>query len=149
MIELENGPLVRLTTSFYVGQHSKQRGIEFHGDTGSLFLSSWQNFDATVELAPFGGTYEPVIVPTPFRGTDWGRALAELSSAISEDRPHRATGAQAAHVVEILDAVQTSWTDGRSVPVTSTFNALSVPGRELDSDGEPEDIPLTDAVAAQ
>ena len=28
--------------------------------TGSLFLSSWQEFDATVELAPFGGHYEPV-----------------------------------------------------------------------------------------
>ncbi len=52
LIELEDGTVVRLTTSFYVGQQSKQRGIEFHGDTGSLFLSSWQDFDAAVELAP-------------------------------------------------------------------------------------------------
>ena len=47
---------MRLTTSFYVGQQSKQKGIEFHGDTGSLFMSSWQDFDAAVELAPFGGS---------------------------------------------------------------------------------------------
>ena len=46
MIELADGTLVRLTTSFYVGQQSKQKGIEFHGDTGSLFMSSWQDFDA-------------------------------------------------------------------------------------------------------
>src|SRR5688572_2058468 len=44
VIELEDGPIVRLTTSFYVTQASKQRGIEFHGDAGSLHLSSWQEF---------------------------------------------------------------------------------------------------------
>ena len=79
LIELADGTLVRLTTSFYVGQQSKQNGIEFHGDTGSLFMSSWQDFDAAVELAPFGGTYEPVPVPGAFHGVDWGRALGELA----------------------------------------------------------------------
>ena len=71
-----------------------------------MFISSWQDFDADVELAPFGGSYEPVPVPGAFHRVDWGRALGELSEAISEDRPHRATGAHAAHVVEILDAVR-------------------------------------------
>ena len=143
LIELEDGPFVRLTTSFYVGQHSKQKGIEFHGDTGSLFLSSWQDFDASVEVAPFGGTYEPVPVPTTaFRGTDWGRALDELSSAISEGRAHRATGAQAAHVVEILDAIEASWVDGRAVDVVSTFDALSVPGAAPDSGPDATGLPV-------
>lgn len=127
MIELEEGPSVRLTTSFYVGQQSKQRGIEFHGDTGSLFLSSWQNFDAAVELAPYGGLYEPVPLRSAFRGIDWGRALAELSAAISEGRPHRATGAHAAHIVEILDAIETSRVEERHVDVTSTFEAPPLP----------------------
>ena len=121
MVELENGTIVRLTTSFYVGQHSKQRGIELHGDTGSLFLSSWQEFDATVELAPFGGSYEAVPVANAFRGTDWGRALGELSDAIRHNRPHRATGAHAAHIVEILDAAVVSASEGRPVDVTSSF----------------------------
>jgi hypothetical protein len=31
-VELRNGTVVRLTTNFYVGHHSKQKGIEFHGD---------------------------------------------------------------------------------------------------------------------
>ena len=89
VIELEEGPIVRLTTSFYVMQHSKQRGIEFHGDDGSLFLSSWQEFDAPVELARNGQAYEPVPLVQAFRGTDWGRAVAELGQAIVEDRPQR------------------------------------------------------------
>jgi predicted dehydrogenase len=121
VVELENGTVVRLTASFYVGQHSKQGGIELHGDTGSLFLSSWQDFDATVELAPFGGQYEEVPVVNAFRGTDWGRALEELSDAITCGRPHRATGAHAAHIVEILDATVTSAAEGRPVDVTSSF----------------------------
>ena len=92
--------------------------------TGRCSISSWQDFDAAVELAPYGGTYEPVPVPGAFRGVDWGRALGELAAAISEERPHRATGAHAAHVVEILDAVETSIDerDARSSS-TSTFPA--------------------------
>ena len=121
-IELETGPLIRLTTSFYVGQHSKQRGIEFHGDAGSLFLESWQEFDARVEIAEFGGSYEPMPPLRPaFRGTDWGRALAELGDAVATGRPHRPAAGHAAHVVEILDAITTSMAESRTVPVTSTF----------------------------
>jgi predicted dehydrogenase len=121
VVELESGTVVRLTANFYVGHHSKQSGIELHGDTGSLFLSSWQEFDAAVELAPFGGSYEPVHVANPFRGTDWGRALGELSDAIVTGRPHRATGAHAAHIVEILDAIERSADEGRAIEVTSSF----------------------------
>ena len=122
VVELESGTVVRLTANFYVGRHSKQSGIELHGDTGSLFLSSWQEFDATVEHAPFGGSYETVPVENPFPGTDWGRALGELAEAIVTGRPHRATGAHAAHIVEVLDAIATSATEGRAVDVTSSFS---------------------------
>ena len=127
IVELEGGPIVRLTTSFYVMQHSRQRGIEFHGDDGSLFLSSWQEFDAPLELVLNGEAPKRVALPHAFRGTDWGRALDELSSAIEEERPHRATGAHAAHVVEILDAIVTSAEEGRPVEVLSSFERPPVP----------------------
>jgi predicted dehydrogenase len=121
VLELDSGTVVRLTANFYVGHHSKQSGIELHGDTGSIFLSSWQEFDATVELAPFEGSYEDVPVANAFRGTDWGRALDDLSAAIAADRPHRATGEHAAHIVEILDATARSVAEGRAVDITSSF----------------------------
>ena len=126
VVELANGTVVRLTANFYVGAHSKQSGIELHGDTGSLFLSSWQEFDAAVELAAWGGSYEPVPVAHAFRGTDWGRALGELSDAIASGRPHRATGAQGAHIVEILDAIGRSAAEGRAVEITSSFSPPSL-----------------------
>ncbi len=126
VVELESGTVVRLTANFYVGRHSKQSGIELHGDTGSIFLSSWQEFDAVVELARFGGAYEAIPVANAFPGTDWGRALGELSDAIASGRPHRATGAQGAHIVEILDAIERSAAEGRAVEITSSFSPPSL-----------------------
>jgi len=95
VLELESGTVVRLTANFYVSHVTKQRGIELHGDTGSIYLSDWQEF--------------------------WGRALDDLSGAIVSGRPHRATGAQAAHIVEVLDAIATSVAERRAVEITSSF----------------------------
>jgi predicted dehydrogenase len=129
-VELANGTVVRLTTNFYVGHHSKQRGLEFHGDVGSLYISSFQDFDAAVEYAPFGGSYEPVpYAREPFSGhiggrrmpTEWGRGVVEMADAIAEGRPQRVTGAQAAHVVEICEAISASLREGRPVDISSTF----------------------------
>lgn len=121
-IELADGTLVRLTTNFYVGQNTKQKGIEFHGDAGSLYLESWQYFHSNLEFAPYGQPYAPVpLVKEPYRGTEWGRAIVELADAIAHDRPQRATGAQAAHVVDILCAVDASLQHGGPVEITSTF----------------------------
>ena len=121
-ITFENGSVARLTTNFYVGHHSKQKGIEFHGDKGSLFMDSWQNFNAEVSFSEFGKSYEPVpYVKEPYQGTEWARGIVDLAQAIREDRPQRITGAQAAHVVDILCSIQTSFREARPIDITSTF----------------------------
>ena len=121
-VELADGTVVRLTTNFYVGNHSKQKGLEFHGDIGSLYIGSFQDFHAEVEYAEFRQPYASVpYVKEPFSGIEWGRAVVEMAEAIDAGRPQRATGAQAAHVVEILSAIQQSYTEGRPIAVTSTF----------------------------
>lgn len=121
-VELANGAVVRLTTNFYVGHHGKQKGLEFHGDLGSLYLSSFQDFHADVEFSAYGQTYSPVpYVRPPFQGVDWGRSVAEIADAIAENRPQRSSGAQAAHVVEICSAISESLQTGRPVDVTSNF----------------------------
>ncbi|MDQ4076766.1 MAG: Gfo/Idh/MocA family oxidoreductase [Chloroflexota bacterium] len=122
VLELESGVVVRLTTNFYVTTRSKQTGVEFHGDLGSLYLSSWQNFDAAVEFAEFNKPYEPIpLLEEAPEGTPWGRGAAEMAAAMLEGRPHRATGEQAAHVVEILSAAAESMRTSDPVPVSSSF----------------------------
>jgi len=123
-VELDGGAVLRLTASFYVGRPAKFRGgLEFHGDRGSFALGNFQEFNASVEAGPYDGDYAAVPwVREPFAGIDWGRGVADLAGAIAENRPHRASAEQAAHVVDILDAAARSIADaGRPVEVTSSF----------------------------
>ncbi|GCE46473.1 putative dehydrogenase [Thermosporothrix hazakensis] len=121
-IEFASGAVARLTASFYVGQHSKQKGIEFHGDKGSLFIDSWQEFDAKVEYARFGEAYQPLpYLREPYRGIEWARGVLDIASAIEEQRPQRITGTQAAHVVDILCAIRQSYEQGTPVELQSEF----------------------------
>ena len=60
MIELAHGPIVRLTSDFYASSLSRQRGVELHGDAGSLWLSNWFQFDGRLERAAFDHDYQAV-----------------------------------------------------------------------------------------
>jgi predicted dehydrogenase len=122
-VELASGPILRLTTSFYVGRPAKEIGsLEFHGDKASLALGSFQDFDASVELGPYGGSYEPIPPVRPgFRGIAWARGVAEMAAAIDEGRPHRTSAEQAAHVVEIIEGAATSMAEGgRPIELSSS-----------------------------
>jgi predicted dehydrogenase len=135
-IEFANGAVARLTTNFYVGFHSKQRGIEFHGDKGSLFLSNWHDFNGTVEYADFaalppaGDPYKLLpYVKEPYSGiagdprtnVDWSRGVVDMAEAMKANRPQRITGAHAAHVVDIVCGIQTASREGRRVQIMSEF----------------------------
>jgi predicted dehydrogenase len=122
-IEFRGGCIARLTANFYVGgQHSLQRGIEFHGDDGSLHLASFLEFDSPLELAEQDGSRTPVpLLGTRFSGIDWARGVVDLAEALAAGAPHRVTGAQAAHVVEILFAITEAIEEGRRVEVLSEF----------------------------
>lgn len=123
-IELANGTLVRLTTNFYVTQKGKQAGIEFHGDAASLHLGSWHMFNADVEVATWGQPYEkaPLVREPPY-GVRWGRIAQDLAETIQQGRPPsgRASGEQAAHIVEILEATTRSMSTHQPVEIHSTF----------------------------
>jgi len=123
VVELESGVIARVTASFYVGP-GYQRGIELHGDGGMMRLPTWGEFDSDLLLSTTGNgdDYAPVDLVRPaYHGIDWSRALVDLAAAVEEGRPPRASGAHAAHVVEILDAITTSSREGGAVDVRSAF----------------------------
>ena len=124
MLTMDDGALVRLTCSFYVdGARTVGEGVEFHGDDGTLVLSSWVEPRSSVRTAPFGGLWTDVDLCSGDGGesVEWSRGLRDLARAIDEGRPHRATGEHAAHVVETVDAITRSAASGRDVAVTSSF----------------------------
>lgn len=122
MIEFDHDVLARLTTNFYVLNKASQQGVQFHGDLGSLTLGSAQEFNGELRFAEFGNPYSDVpLLKEAFPGVQWGLNVAEIADALRENRPHRATGEQAAHVVEILGAAKESMKTHLPVPITSTF----------------------------
>ena len=121
VLELEADVVVRLTATFWVGA-GRQRGIEFHGDRASLYLAAWAESDSRLETSVDGETYTGVpLVREPHRGIDWNSALIDLAEAIEEGRPHRASAEHAAHVVEVLNAVDESRERGGAVEIRSDF----------------------------
>jgi predicted dehydrogenase len=58
--------------------------------------------------------------------------VADMASAILNNRPHRASGALAFHVLEVMEAFQTSADEGRRVKIGSCVErpAMLPAGRE-------------------
>jgi predicted dehydrogenase len=123
LLELESGVVARVTASFYVGSRL-QSGLELHGDDGAVHLPDWGDFSSPLRLSRTGKAddYEDVPLLRPgYQGNDWSRAVVDLSVAVEEGRRPRASGEHAAHVVEVLDAIDASRRQGGPVAVTSTF----------------------------
>jgi predicted dehydrogenase len=121
VLDFESGVVARLTATFFV-EPSKQRGIEWHGEHGSLHLATWDVANSSVELKRDGAEYQPVpLVREPFDGVDWARPIADLADALEAGRLHRMTAEHAAQVVEVLCAIDESARAGRPAEVTSSF----------------------------
>ncbi|MBE2267570.1 MAG: Gfo/Idh/MocA family oxidoreductase [Anaerolinea sp.] len=123
VLELADGTRVRLTADFYVANAStRQTGIEFHGDLGSLYLESFFLADSPLLFAPFNEPLAPIeLVRQPETSIRWGRGVHELASALREGRPHRFSGEHAAHITDILNAANESLRTGQPVTIDSAF----------------------------
>ena len=126
VLETEMGVVVRLTTNFYVhSSNTHQKGrFEVHGDAGSVILDNFQQFAAPVTAAKFGEemTTVPPVQPPRIKNQEFGKGVNDMAEALAEGRPPRVTGKQAAHVVEVLEAVLRCGKENQPVDVTSRFD---------------------------
>jgi predicted dehydrogenase len=123
LLEHESGVVSRVTASFYTTA-GYQRGIELQGDEGILWLPTWGEANSRVLLSRTGNADDYEEVPPlrpPHQGIDWSRPLVDLAAAVHEGRRPRASGEQAAHLVEVLEAIERSSRDGGRVEVRSSF----------------------------
>ncbi|HEU5361856.1 MAG TPA: Gfo/Idh/MocA family oxidoreductase [Gaiellaceae bacterium] len=123
LLEHETGLVSRVTASFYTTA-GYQRGIELQGDDGLLWLPTWLDAGSRLLLSPTGNAddyaeVEPLRPPYP--GVDWSRPLVDLAAAVREGRRPRASGEHAAHLVEVLEAIERSNREGGRVAVRSSF----------------------------
>ncbi|MGC5170105.1 Gfo/Idh/MocA family protein [Microbacterium sp. DT81.1] len=117
----ESGTALTLTCNFFVDSATQPRTITFHGASGSIALDDWFLPGAGVREAAYGS---PLTVALPADAgieADWALGVADLATAIRENRPHRNGSEHAAHVVDVLDAIRRSEAEGTRVGVTSSF----------------------------
>jgi predicted dehydrogenase len=117
-LAFESGVVGGLTASFDVVA-SKTPHLEIHGTAGSLSLGDPDRFDGAVRYRALG-TKSWEDVPLRFDGgIGRGIGLADLIAALRTERPHRASGELAFHVLDVLLAIETATTSDRSARVMS------------------------------
>jgi predicted dehydrogenase len=123
LVDLEAGPVVRLTTNYYVEyEASRSRQVEMHGDLGSLYYADSHDDDPRVEFAPHGASYERVpLLTQPYERDPWAAGVIDFVEAIAGEHPLRVSAQHAAHLVDIFEGLTTSALEGGPVTVTSDF----------------------------
>ena len=120
IISFANGASVTITTSFDVWKHGHNH-IELYGSKGSMFVSDPNQFGGTIEVSEKRGDWQPV-EQTHIYGDGNYRiiGLADMAQAIVNNRPHRASLELSLHVLEIMDSILVSASEGRRIDLKST-----------------------------
>lgn len=114
------GALVNLVTSFDVWAHTMPC-IEVHGTDGSLHVPDPNGFGGPVRLyTPQSKAWIDIPLSEHYADNARGLGLSDMASGIRLDQPHRANGAMAFHVLDVMQAILVAADTGRSQTITST-----------------------------
>lgn len=119
LLQFVNGAVVTMTVSFDVAAH-RHLPLELYGTEGSLIVPDPNRFGGAVEFLPKGGDWTPVPVTLPYADGNYrSLGLADMAAGIRQQRPHRANGALALHVLEVMVAFDRSSESGRVVEIST------------------------------
>jgi predicted dehydrogenase len=114
-----NGAVVQVTMSFDVAGH-KHVPLEIYGTEASLIVPDPNHFGGQIQLLEKGGEWTDIATDMPYaEGNYRSIGLADMAHAILEERPHRCNGDLALHVLEVMEAFQTSSDTGRVIDITT------------------------------
>lgn len=113
------GPVATLITSFDVWGHSLPR-IEVYGSEGSLSVPDPNRFDGPVRLLRAGSKEWQEVPLTHSDAVSRGTGVADMALAISRGEAHRASGALAYHVLDVMQSFYDASDEERWVYPAST-----------------------------
>ena len=121
-VEFASGALATLITSFDVWGHRLPQ-MEIYGSVGSIAIPDPNGYDPRTVKLFVPGQHDWEVMPVSHR-EDWARGigLADMAYGIRDGRPHRASGALAYHVLEIMHAFSTAYESGTYVTLQSTVD---------------------------
>jgi predicted dehydrogenase len=114
-----NGAIVQIGMSFDVAAH-RHVPLELYGTEQSLIVPDPNFFGGKLELRKRGRNEEWTDVPVerPFADGNYrSLGVADMAAGILENRPHRANGDLALHVLEVMEAFEHAARDGRTVDI--------------------------------
>lgn len=118
-LEFVSGAVVTVVMSFDVARH-RHKPIEIYGTDGAMAVPDPNWFGGQIEIGTAAGDWKPAITEHAYaNGNFRSIAVADMAHAIRGNRPHRASGALAFHVLEVMEAFQRSSDEGRHVVIES------------------------------
>ncbi|KAB0678990.1 Gfo/Idh/MocA family protein [Aureimonas leprariae] len=133
-LQFANGAVVNMAMSFDVAAH-KHVPLEVYGTEGSLLVPDPNHFGGEVAFLPKGGEWTPVPVELPYADGNYrSLGLADMAAAIRQERPHRASGDLALHVLEVMEAFGRSNETGRFIEIETRPERPEPLGRDAPLD---------------
>jgi predicted dehydrogenase len=123
VLEHTSGVLVTLTVSFDAVRGSNQN-IEIYGSNGALVVNDPNNFGGDLRYSDGrgewgNGNWHSLPINRPYAKNSRGIGLKDMIVGIAENRPHRASGELAFHVLETMHAILKAAASGQAVGLVS------------------------------
>jgi predicted dehydrogenase len=136
VMDFANGAVGTIITSFDVWFADLPR-IEIYGTAGSLSVPDPNTFSGPVKVRRAGAPAWSEVPHTHSDEVSRGIGVADMAYALRCGRPHRANGALAYHVLDVMHAFQNASESGKHVHIASTCAQpaalpIGLPAGELD-----------------
>jgi predicted dehydrogenase len=123
VLEHTNGVLVTITVSFDAVRGTNQN-VEIYGSNGALVVNDPNNFAGELRYSDgrgeWGhGNWHSLPIQRPHAENSRGIGLKDMILGIAEQRPHRASGDLAFHVLETMHAILQAADSGQAVGLVS------------------------------
>ena len=117
VLDFVSGPVATLITSFDVWAANLPR-IEIYGSEGSLSVPDPNTFNGPVRLRLANDKeWRDVPLTHGFTENRRGLGVADMARAIRENRPHRANGNLALHVLDLMQSFEEASQSGRHIEI--------------------------------
>ncbi len=121
LLKFRSGAIIQMTMSFDVPAHM-HLPFELYGSKLSLIVPDPNMFGGEVKTRP-ATEKEWTTVPgdLPYADANYrSLGVADMAHAILENRPHRASGELALHVLEVMEALETASKTGQPVAIATS-----------------------------
>ncbi|MBN9502198.1 MAG: oxidoreductase [Armatimonadetes bacterium 55-13] len=134
LLEFEAGAIGQLTTSFDTWA-SNLRNIEVYGTEGSMVVPDPNNFNGAVQIRTAKDSeWQDVPVTRPFAQNSRGLGILDMVYAIRTNRPHRASGDLALHVLDVMQSIIESGESKQLAEIASNTERPQALAAELPAD---------------